>query len=456
MAVLDACFSPDATIVALAHGPVVSLWDIESNLLLQVLDGGAIKELGKVAFIGSTGNHLVAAGRDRGIKVWDLLSCEGGLSFGTLTEEAHPSVTWGLPIAPCQHLLTLPSSSDFVVIHPVEGQHSVVAQYSPFSPEPVRQIFLDTPLRHVRWVQSAISDKLHFFGVSASGDIVRFGDSTTLPAPATAKSLAATVHAPRSIWQEMFGNDAYLNDLDGTVSATPLPGREKTSKSGKLSDIFDGPSHTMVPSSLLFEAFMEQLLVPNATVASGAADKPEYDIDVHATSVPAALTAAAVPNDAGGRKVTDDEIQDLQKLFKKILSRKPTDTDMPNGTTKPVAKMVVDIPLPNDSDGDNFSDSADDSDSDVDSDTAEPTAKQLTSWFPNGEDHSSEDDESGDDEDDDDESDNGAREERAEEGDEDQIEDEERSSSEDNVVPQQDMMMEPPPRRSRKRKAPKS
>ena len=69
-----AAFSRDGTIAALAHGPVVSLWDIESNNLLKVLAAGA-GEVKELLFVGDEGRYLVGAGQ--GLISWDLFSCEG-------------------------------------------------------------------------------------------------------------------------------------------------------------------------------------------------------------------------------------------------------------------------------------------------------------------------------------------------------------------------------------------
>lgn len=71
MPIYASAFSPDGTIVALVHGPVVTLWDVESNVMLRVLDAG--REVTKCLFVGD--RYLVAAGA--GLVVWDLLACEG-------------------------------------------------------------------------------------------------------------------------------------------------------------------------------------------------------------------------------------------------------------------------------------------------------------------------------------------------------------------------------------------
>jgi NET1-associated nuclear protein 1 (U3 small nucleolar RNA-associated protein 17) len=74
MQIHAAAFSPDGTIVVLVHGPVVTLWDVESNVLLKVLDAG--RQVDKCLFVGD--RYLVFAGA--GLVVWDLLSCEGKFS----------------------------------------------------------------------------------------------------------------------------------------------------------------------------------------------------------------------------------------------------------------------------------------------------------------------------------------------------------------------------------------
>lgn len=71
MPIHASAFSPDGTIVALVHGAVITLWDVQSNVMLRVLDAG--REVTKCLFVGD--RHLVAGGE--GVVVWDLLSCEG-------------------------------------------------------------------------------------------------------------------------------------------------------------------------------------------------------------------------------------------------------------------------------------------------------------------------------------------------------------------------------------------
>jgi hypothetical protein len=102
MQIHAAAFSPDGTIVVLVHGPVVTLWDVESNVLLKVLDAG--RQVDKCLFVGD--RYLVAAGA--GLVVWDLLSCEGKLFYHSvciyLTISRLVTQGQGRSFNPLQHL----------------------------------------------------------------------------------------------------------------------------------------------------------------------------------------------------------------------------------------------------------------------------------------------------------------------------------------------------------------
>lgn len=78
MPIHSAAFAPDATIVALAHGGVITLWDVESNALLKTLDG-VVEGVCDVGYVGEEGRYLAAIGK-KGLAVWDMLTCEGQLA----------------------------------------------------------------------------------------------------------------------------------------------------------------------------------------------------------------------------------------------------------------------------------------------------------------------------------------------------------------------------------------
>lgn len=75
MPIHSSAFSADGTIVALAHGSVISLWDVATCVLLRTLSAGHVTDLRLVTFVGKEGRYVVGAGK-AGVAVWDLLSCE--------------------------------------------------------------------------------------------------------------------------------------------------------------------------------------------------------------------------------------------------------------------------------------------------------------------------------------------------------------------------------------------
>lgn len=75
--IFSSAISVDGSLLALAQGTVVTLWETSSNVLLKVFDTADIEGVRKVQFLGSEGRWLAFAGQARGVGVWDLLSCEG-------------------------------------------------------------------------------------------------------------------------------------------------------------------------------------------------------------------------------------------------------------------------------------------------------------------------------------------------------------------------------------------
>ena len=75
MPIYAAAFSPDATIIALAHGSVITLWDAQSGGLLKTLSG--FLDSRQMAFVSRDGRYLATTGVRSGLAIWDLLSCHG-------------------------------------------------------------------------------------------------------------------------------------------------------------------------------------------------------------------------------------------------------------------------------------------------------------------------------------------------------------------------------------------
>ncbi|ORY22761.1 hypothetical protein BCR39DRAFT_550862 [Naematelia encephala] len=337
MAVSDAAFSPDATIVALGHGVLISLWDVESNILLQTLDASVLGDVKRLGFIGNEGRHLVASG-DKGLAAWDLLSCE---------------VMWSQTLSSINHLVILGNTPNFVTVSPrPNGQSgSQLSIYTATSATPVRQIAVEQAIGRLCSVPSTNTGpgSLQFIISTPTYELFRIGDSTFQQPKPVSKDITKSVlpEKPTSIWQEMFGADAYL---DGSA---PTPNEDETRSAlqararatGRPSQVFEGPSHTLPPPSLLFDAFMEEMLAfktDETRVEVVRADIGQqgilYDRREETDVIMPPDLVGELELGGGSRKVSDEEIRELEVFFKQVLS----------GQQKSVKSKALPIKINND------------------------------------------------------------------------------------------------------------
>ena len=305
--IYDASFSADATILALAHGSIVTLWDVETNSLLRTLDSG-LSDVRQLGFVGGESRYLVASERYRGVAVWDLLSCE---------------IVWSNVNAACHRLITSRLLPFFAAVHEptYDKPRTVISIYKPTSSNAVRAVKVNNRIRWLSYLPPTSSGsgvpsarQLQFAGISHSGEVSRFGDSIA-PEKATGTHSISAPEKSMSIWQEMFGKDAFL-EIGQLDQEEP---EEQTSRSrvgGKPTDIFEGASHTLPPVSLLFDSFLEQILAPGAQ--KGAEENGEngekilYDVE----------EAAPAPLERGhkSRAVGEEEMVELEEFFRSTLS----------------------------------------------------------------------------------------------------------------------------------------
>lgn len=162
----------------------------------------------------------------------------------------------------------------------------------------------------------ALPGRTEHIGVAPSGEIYRLGPRVTASAPTT-QTIDASVPKFSSIWQEMFGKDAFLDDMAPPPSEVVLP-----PTLAKPTDVFNGPSHTLPPVSLLFDAFMAQLLKPTLLepikTEGGKDSTIKYEEEV--------LVPEKKSGQSNTKKVTDEDVKELVGFFKDLLSDSPTST----------------------------------------------------------------------------------------------------------------------------------
>lgn len=69
-------FSHDASLLAVAHPGVVTLWHTSTGRMVRALTFSSRSSGTKVSFVGKDGSRIVAGGK-KGTTVWDVLTCEG-------------------------------------------------------------------------------------------------------------------------------------------------------------------------------------------------------------------------------------------------------------------------------------------------------------------------------------------------------------------------------------------
>ena len=319
MPIYAAAFAPDGTIIAVAHGAVITLWDTDSNALLKVLDSFSVQDAQKIAFVEPDGRYLVAAGGFSGLAVWDLLSCEGEQQLRRRDPlDSMVAVKWASTAARCDKLLSHSSAPLFVTCFADTHNRTVVSIYSPTDRKPLRQRVVSTKIDDVRFLLNASQDDgtaLQFVGIARSGEIYRFGDAVKSITPSPVRQVAlAPTPKPDSIWQEMFGKDAFIDNLEAPIAVAP----PRVRKIGRPSEVFDGPSHTMPPVRLLFDAFLEELLSAKPVHAEKDEEIIVDGIEYNEGPPTVAVTLPSI-EESKSRPVTDSEVRDLESFFREVL-----------------------------------------------------------------------------------------------------------------------------------------
>lgn len=125
----------------------------------------------------------------------------------------------------------------------------------------------------------------------------------------------------------MFGKDAFLDDL-----APPQPTVVLPPTIARPTDIFDGPSHTLPPVGLLFDAFMSQLLKPKVgakeLVSNSKVEKVEEVVYIANDEEQEIKDQKATASGKAPKtnKVTEQDMKDLEVFFKDVLSSAPAPT----------------------------------------------------------------------------------------------------------------------------------
>lgn len=227
------------------------------------------------------------------------------------------TVIWSDLKQNARHLLRIGDSTSFIVGSQASSQTTAFNVYNASSAQPLREARLPYLFREITLLSTRQSGdparSLNLLGLTSTGEIFRFGDN--VPAQVSHTRVVKTDgQKGTSVWQEMFGKDAFVDELVlPEVADAPVVGPQ----SGRPIEVFDGPSHTMPPVSLLFDSFIGRILQPrNADTLSTASQQPEEKILFEQESAkPISTVSAPKP-----RVISDQELEGLEKLFRDMSS----------------------------------------------------------------------------------------------------------------------------------------
>jgi NET1-associated nuclear protein 1 (U3 small nucleolar RNA-associated protein 17) len=191
--------------------------------------------------------------------------------------------------------------------------------YKPTTSSPLRTVKANSKINHLILLPPPSGTapslrSLQFAGTSYFGEIYRFGDSISKDVEVGTNSIKSSGEKQMSIWQEMFGKDAFL-EVEGyeTIEDEIKAQEVARKKTGNPAEVYEGASHTLPPVSLLFDSFLEQILVPkSATKAVEAEETIVYEQED-------AIVAESVVRKEKLRDVKQEDVDELEAFFRDTL-----------------------------------------------------------------------------------------------------------------------------------------
>ncbi|KAF9432034.1 hypothetical protein BGZ76_011388 [Entomortierella beljakovae] len=262
-------FSSDGSLLAVAYGQIITLWNPYLNTLQGVLtqppENRPVKQL---VFIKDS-PFLIAITKDH-LYSWNLLTC---------------SVWWSYQIK-ADILTASQSSSNFMIACPDQRPAATplynIIVFKPTSPKPVH---METVTKKVRAVTFMFDPAVRAAnkGAATSGVepilIMNHGYDLEILGGRTAEELKAevdeAVEKARAEALEAEKQKSLITDIFGSSAKPDQKEKDKKEKKENTSKgmvskknmarnpLFDAPSHVMAPVSSLFDAFMGQMLTYN-------------------------------------------------------------------------------------------------------------------------------------------------------------------------------------------------
>ncbi|TYZ69467.1 hypothetical protein PybrP1_001889 [[Pythium] brassicae (nom. inval.)] len=259
-------FAPDGSLLAVAYGPLLTLWDVHTHALRHVLSAADGAPIRQVAFAGASSPFVVLTTRAQ-VQVWNLLSLELWWRYA-VPEQSAVSVD----ARRGQFLVWLKSSDEAAT----DAHTHLVLVFAPHSPVPLAVRALDVGAPGV-WSVHFHPKTDDLVVLDGDSNVWRVGDSALDTHRHKAAAPASDEHA--SAFAAMFKRAASSAGAGAKKPATTH--RQIVTPSGSASStLFEAPVHVLPSMTALYRSFMDTMLPkPSApaAAASGAGDDDDDD-----------------------------------------------------------------------------------------------------------------------------------------------------------------------------------
>lgn len=249
-------FAADGSLLAVAYGHLLTLWDVSTNALRHVISSADGAPIRQVAFPGRTTPFVVLTTRTQ-VQVWNLLSLELWWRY-EVPEESGVSVD----VLQEQFLVWLKSERS------AAASEYLVLVFRPASPVPVAVRALDVGATGV-WSVGFHPKNGDLVVLDGDSNVWRVGDSALDKNRRKDASPAAEEDASAfaAMFKRTAGAGAGAESGKKLLSST----NRQITTSSNANALFEAPAHVLPSMTALYRSFMDAMLPkPNAQVATAA------------------------------------------------------------------------------------------------------------------------------------------------------------------------------------------
>jgi NET1-associated nuclear protein 1 (U3 small nucleolar RNA-associated protein 17) len=280
-------WSPDGSLLAVAFGAYVAIYDSSSNALIRAFTASELRgRIRSVSFLGEDGRFLAVAGLSD-VVLWDLVKQKGKPFSHFPFVVCSPRLTcilvqWHHRDAHrINAVITHPRHERFAVFYS-QPPNSTVSIFDPSSSSPSDTHTLPFTLRNIVWYPQSPSkakgtSTFHVVGITDSWDVVLCGDDVQPLAGESsgARALVSGSQEPqkRTLFQDIFGDSALT--VRPIVQQNAV-GNPKHWNSKEIANVFDGPAYLIPALDTLFDSLMSRFLTlrPSEDEDAPAPDLP--------------------------------------------------------------------------------------------------------------------------------------------------------------------------------------